>query len=482
MLEAWHTSLESFKLPPWTKVLKVMGKYFAETVDTPARNPSSILCGKDGTESLSFLVCVLVSNSISTISLSVVRNNKPQQFLSPAAWVNVGWWFFGKLYWLGIYLRLRRGKKEDTVVTPLGDSTFTSFGGLVPKNTAIILIAFLSGLLVAGGSAYMVTSVRNKPATVSAQPAASSTVSTITADPVATPPTASEAINTGGAQQDAQSSGTVSAETKPKARHKPNPGVEQQPEVRQAAVRARRSDEASAYKPTQVAQVAEPATPAPAEQLSAPSQPASSPQPASPVSQGATNDNLYPPPGTQTAPPLPRQPQTVTLAAGTSITVRVNETLSTNTNYPGDTFTASLANQIVVNGFVIADRGSRVIGKVVRAEKAGRVKGTAELALTLTEIHTTDGQTVRIETAPWDQQGPTSKKRDAAEMAGGAALGAIIGAIAGGGRGAAIGAGAGGAAGTGAVLTTRGKAAEVPAETRLTFTLSNNVSLTERLN
>jgi hypothetical protein len=62
-----------------------MGKYFAETVDTPARNPSSILCGKDGTESLSFLVCVLVSNSISTISLSVVRNNKPQQFLSPAA-------------------------------------------------------------------------------------------------------------------------------------------------------------------------------------------------------------------------------------------------------------------------------------------------------------------------------------------------------------------------------------------------------------
>lgn len=352
----------------------------------------------------------------------------------------------------------------------------------MPKNTAIILIAFLSGLLVAGGSAYMVTSVRNKPVTVAAQPAAaSSTVSAATADPVVTPRTVPEATNTDGAPQVLPQTSAVPEETKPKARRKPSPGLEQQ-ELRQPAARARRADEASAYKPTQVAQLAEPAAPAPAAQPPAPAQPATPSEPASPVSQGQANDNLYPPPGTQTAPPPARQPQTVTLAAGTAITVRVNETLSTNTNYPGDTFTASLANQIVVNGFVIADRGSRVIGKVVRADKAGRVKGTAELALTLTEIHTTDGQTVRIETAPWDQQGPTSKKRDAAEMAGGAALGAIIGAIAGGGKGAAIGAGAGGAAGTGAVLTTRGKAAEIPAETRLTFALSNNVSVTERLN
>jgi hypothetical protein len=163
------------------------------------------------------------------------------------------------------------------------------------------------------------------------------------------------------------------------------------------------------------------------------------------------------------------------------ITVRINENISTNTNYEGDTFTASLDKPIVIDGFVIADRGSRVLGKVLQADKAGRVKGRSELSLALTQIHTTDGQTVAIQTTPWDKEGPNSKKRDAAEMAGGAALGAIIGAIAGGGKGAAIGAGAGGAAGTGAVLVTRGKAAEVPSETRLTFSLSSDVAITERL-
>jgi hypothetical protein len=191
---------------------------------------------------------------------------------------------------------------------------------------------------------------------------------------------------------------------------------------------------------------------------------------------------LNPPAGTATAPPPPRTPQTVTLAAGTPITVRMNEAVSTDSNYAGDTFTANLDKPVIVDGYIIADRGSRVIGKVIESQKAGRTKGLANLSLALTEIHTTDGQTVRIETTPWDKQGQKSKRRDAAEIAGGAALGAIIGAIAGGGKGAAIGAGGGGAAGTGVVLTQRGKSASVPAEARLTFALDQPVTITERLN
>jgi hypothetical protein len=191
---------------------------------------------------------------------------------------------------------------------------------------------------------------------------------------------------------------------------------------------------------------------------------------------------LNPPSGTVTAPPSPRTPQTATLAAGLPITVRLNEAISTDSNYAGDTFTASLDKPIVVDGYIIADRGSRVIGKVIESQKAGRTKGLAHLSLALTEIHTTDGQTVRIETTPWNKQGPQAKRRDAAEIAGGAALGAIIGAIAGGGKGAAIGAGGGGAAGTGVVLAQRGKPANVPAETRLTFALDRAVTITERLN
>ena len=47
-----------------------------------------------------------------------------------------------------------------------------------------------------------------------------------------------------------------------------------------------------------------------------------------------------------------------------------------------------------------------------------------------------------------------------------------MGAIAGGGKGAAIGAGAGAATGVGANMATRGKAAVIPAETLIEFTLA----------
>jgi hypothetical protein len=64
----------------------------------------------------------------------------------------------------------------------------------------------------------------------------------------------------------------------------------------------------------------------------------------------------------------------------------------------------------------------------------------------------------------------------------GTVLGAAIGAAAGGGKGAAIGAGAGAAAGAAGVMLTRGKAAEIPVETRLSFRIANPITITERLN
>ncbi len=335
------------------------------------------------------------------------------------------------------------------------------------KNLSIILIAFLSGLLVAGGSTMLVTSLRNKPIAEPTNAQVSPTATPVH-QPISKPSagyqTAPDPVSI---EQPIVQAPVGSTETKSR---KSSPGAEQ---AQAKSPRPRTTDEsAAAYQPTQAEIVPAPVPVVPPQPVS-PAQPPAAQQP---------NDALYPPPGTQTAPPPPREPKTVTLAAGTSITVRINETVSTNTNYPGDTFTASLVSPVIIDGFVIADRGSRAIGKVTRADKAGRVKGTAELALVLTQLHTTDGQTLNIETAPWDQEGPASKKRDAAEVAGGAALGAIIGALAGGGKGAAIGAGAGGAAGTGAVLTTRGKPAQIQAETRLTFSLNRDVSITEHLN
>ena len=189
-----------------------------------------------------------------------------------------------------------------------------------------------------------------------------------------------------------------------------------------------------------------------------------------------------PPPISEPAPASPPQPHTVTIPAGTNVAVRLNEKISTDHNYSGDTFRATLDAPIVIDGFVIADRGAKVLGKIVKAQKPGKFEGSAELSLTLTEIATTDGQRMQVQTNESLRKGPSNTNQEVAKMGGGTALGAIIGAIAGGGRGAAIGAGAGAAAGTGAVLLGHGKAATIDNETRLTFATASPTTVTEKLN
>ena len=196
-----------------------------------------------------------------------------------------------------------------------------------------------------------------------------------------------------------------------------------------------------------------------------------------------------PPPAPATAPtpePAPEapkpapEPNHVTLRAGTVITVRLAEALSTDKNEKGDTFYATLDQPLVVDGFVIAEREARVEGRVVDAVRGGRGGAAAHLVLALTKIHTSDGQRVPIETAEIDQKGSPAGGENAAKVGGGAVLGAIIGAMAGGGKGAGIGAAAGGAAGAGGVLLTRGHAASLPSEYRLSFHLQQTVTVTER--
>jgi hypothetical protein len=169
-----------------------------------------------------------------------------------------------------------------------------------------------------------------------------------------------------------------------------------------------------------------------------------------------------------------RVPHTVTLATGTLLPVRVGETLSSAHNQPGDTFLATLTQPLVIDGFIIAERGARLEGRVVQA-------GASRLGISVVRLATADGQNIRIRTEPFVKQAGSSAGTDAAKIGGGAALGAIIGAIAGGGKGAAIGAGAGGAVGAGDVLLTRGQAAEITVETRVTFRVQDSITITERL-
>ena len=174
-------------------------------------------------------------------------------------------------------------------------------------------------------------------------------------------------------------------------------------------------------------------------------------------------------------------PPRLTLRAGTFINVRSNQFLSSDQNHPGDAFTATITDPVVVNGFVVAAPGQTVGGRVVEAEKAGMVKGVSRLALQLTSLTLVDGQTIPIQTQLSGRTGPTSNGRDAAAVATTTGVGAGIGAAVShpwnAGTGAAIGAGAGLAIGLAGVLLTRGRPTVIETESRLTFEVSAPVSI-----
>jgi hypothetical protein len=187
------------------------------------------------------------------------------------------------------------------------------------------------------------------------------------------------------------------------------------------------------------------------------------------------NQGNYPPPqNSQSQAPVPAQ---LTIPAGTFVTVRVNQYLSSDRNQPGDAFSATLVQPLVVNGVVVAEPGQTIAGRVIEAQKAGRIEGTARLGVQLTELTLVDGQQIPVQSQFISRQGPTSVGQDAGAIAGTTALGAAIGAAAGWGKGAAIGAGAGAAAGTLGVLLTRGHPSMIAPEQVLTFRIEAPVAV-----
>jgi hypothetical protein len=175
--------------------------------------------------------------------------------------------------------------------------------------------------------------------------------------------------------------------------------------------------------------------------------------------------------------PYAPPPALLTIPAGTVLIMRLNEPLSSDHNQIGDRFTGTLEQPLVVNGWVVARRGQVVMGQVKSAKKAGRVKGTSELGIELTDLTLVDGGQAPILTELWKASGGTSHGADAATIAGGTGVGALIGAAADWGRGAAIGAGAGAVAGIGAVLLTRGRPTILEPESQLTFRLVDPVKV-----
>lgn len=162
------------------------------------------------------------------------------------------------------------------------------------------------------------------------------------------------------------------------------------------------------------------------------------------------------------------------LPAGTRLAILTNEQIDSNTANTSQIYSGQVDQDVTDNaGEIIISRGSPA-ELVIRTFSSG-----SDMTLDVQAI-TVNGRRYRISTAPLRQTGRNGlgmNKRTAEMVGGGALIGTIIGAVVGHGKGAAIGAAVGAAGGAGAQVLTKGKQVSIPAETVLTFSLNNSVTL-----
>jgi len=180
-------------------------------------------------------------------------------------------------------------------------------------------------------------------------------------------------------------------------------------------------------------------------------------------------------------PPPPQEPaapafRDVTVPAGTTIPVRITQTLDSATSQEGDSFSGTVATDIIIDGVVVIPQGTTVSGRVEAVQEAAHFKGNSLLTVGLTRLNRR-GESVAISTEPYSVAGKGRGKNTAEKVGGGAAVGAILGGIFGGGKGAAIGAAAGGGLGAGANAVTKGQQVQIPSESLIRFRLTNSLAL-----
>ena len=166
----------------------------------------------------------------------------------------------------------------------------------------------------------------------------------------------------------------------------------------------------------------------------------------------------------------------VTLPEGTVITVRLANAVGSKVSNSGDEFHASVATPVEADGKVVVPSGADASGKVLQAVPLGRFKGGAVLKLALDSV-TINGDAYDVKTSSVSRYLKGKGKRTAAMIGGGAGGGALIGGLAGGGKGALIGAALGAGAGTAGAAYTGNKEIGLPAESTLSFKLTEPLTV-----
>lgn len=185
--------------------------------------------------------------------------------------------------------------------------------------------------------------------------------------------------------------------------------------------------------------------------------------------------------GGQTSPPVP---------AGTALIVRLDTTLATFSNRPGDPFRASITQPVVVNGQTLIPSGAIVEGRVTKVSEPRRISGRPLIGILPEAVIMPTGQRYFLDatltdtniagtdvTAEGQFKGTGHDRRDQVETGGGTAGGMLVGGLIGGGPGILIG-GAVGATSTTVHWLAKHRSATLPAGTQLTLELNRPLTMT----
>src|SRR6185437_1414159 len=173
-------------------------------------------------------------------------------------------------------------------------------------------------------------------------------------------------------------------------------------------------------------------------------------------------------------------PPKYTLAANTVLRLRLSDPLTSKKAHVGDQFRSTVVDPVYAKGFQVIPAGSIVIGHVTHVVRASRKSNAGSLNVTFTGVQLPNGKTYSLNGSlaqsgsadnEGEVKGKSSKKRNAAFIAGGAVVGGLINGAAG------MGIGAG--AGVGAALVKKGKEADVKSGTEFNVILNHSVLLPE---
>jgi hypothetical protein len=178
---------------------------------------------------------------------------------------------------------------------------------------------------------------------------------------------------------------------------------------------------------------------------------------------------------TLSGPVVSAVPLSVSIPAGTTLTIRIDQRISVKTSRAGDTFTGEMVLPVLdSDNSVLVPKGATVGGVVDLAHRRGHFKGRSLLELTLTSL-TMNGTQYPLETRDLARGKKGKGRRSSALIAGGSGLGMLVGGLATGGVGLVVGGLVGGGAGTAAAGLTGNRDIEIPAESIVHFNLADDL-------